>query len=115
MTYKFTGYGINHKDGSHRVEIGYRNGFWRWLFRIPERIETYTSQTGFYGTWIDRATNQFANARKQVEIDDVVSRVKRLRFGSSYFAEKIRARVVVTDAEFAAAKMDRYSKEVKAE
>lgn len=83
MPYKSIKYATCNEQELHEVELVYSRGFWRWLFRMPERVETYTSQTGFYGTWIEKTTNRFANARKQIEIDNMIDRVKRLRFEGS--------------------------------
>lgn len=73
MAYKTLMHATFNESGKQEVEIVYENGFFRWLFRMPDKVEIYV---GGGVTWYRKDTHEKADRLKVSEILDIVTRIR---------------------------------------
>lgn len=71
--YKTITHVSKNEHGDEEIELVYRNGWFRTLFNLPEKRETYVANCY---TWRDKTTLKRADAFKQVEISDAIQYLK---------------------------------------
>lgn len=71
----------SNESGEHEVEITYERGFWRWVFRMPERKDVFVGD-GLL-TWRYKDSGVKVGRWKSMEIYNVVDHLR----AESYWRE----------------------------
>ena len=77
MNYRTLTHITRNEAGEQEVEIVYRRGFWRWLFLLPERTETYVGSG--CTVWYRKGTGKRAGTLKEIEICNIVERLRQMK------------------------------------